>query len=271
MKTSSKRPIQMIEHSNDHVALHEAARIGSGLAFGTSALFILLVTRLLGGDSSPRTPLLWLIALILIAASANRMLGSTAVFDLHDGIVRIVRTLGRIRLFTRSFPMNDVARVFHDERAYVRIKIQNPKLELTNGRFVNLSPWCPVETDLETEIAAANRILYRWKQGVAESAGEKLPPFAEYFAGHTPKLWTPAGMAALDSTGKISALQLARRCGAGFLVLGSSYVLSNGYIPFQVRQLLFLVSSLLFTGMIAGLAALFVYQLTDRGSGDNAK
>jgi hypothetical protein len=92
---------------------------------------------------------------VLLSIGINRMLGTLTVFDLDAGAIYVSRTLERMTLFRRKFRIGSVVQVFNDRRPYVRPTIQNPKLQLSSGRQINLPQWCPSEFDFEAETYAA--------------------------------------------------------------------------------------------------------------------
>ena len=133
--------------------------------------------------------------------------------------------------------MDDVIRVFHDRREYIRIKIQNPRLELRFDKRVNLSQWCSRKLDLETEVAAANRLLYCWKKARSEARGETIEPFSRMYAESCQREWTLEGLRGLGQGEKARNLRWLRRSGTGLLISVAVAVLTGYFLPDSVRMI----------------------------------
>jgi hypothetical protein len=136
----------------------EDARTWNAVAYLLLSLALLTVLLLHQTPLSSAPRLLSVLAAILLPTGLNRLLGTGTVFDINTGTVIVSRTLGLVTVFRRRFRMDSVIRVFNDRCAYIRRKIQNPKIQLLSGKQVNLCQWCPAEFDFEVETYAANRM-----------------------------------------------------------------------------------------------------------------
>jgi hypothetical protein len=89
---------------------------------------------------SRRVSPLWLLVVSLILIALNRLLGTVSDFDVSTGTVSVARILRNTVVFRRRFQMSEIARVFHDERPYLRSQFQNVRLELLTGRWGQAEP-----------------------------------------------------------------------------------------------------------------------------------
>jgi hypothetical protein len=234
---AGRAPVRVVERTSKCLRLREDARVAAAASYLTLGLFFLALPLLVPSHMAANAARLWTIPLVALPLGLNRLLGTISTFDLHAGTVSVSRVLGRLVIFRRVFEMDDVVRVFHDRREYVRIKIQNPRLELRCGKRVNLSQWCSRKLDLETEVAAANRLLYCWKKARSEARGETIELFSRMYAQSCPRDWTLEGLRGLGRGDKARGLLWLRRSGTGLLIGVAVAVLTGYSLPGSVRMI----------------------------------
>lgn len=245
--------IQIVGHSSKLLSLHETARASTGIAYLGLALLCGLVSFRLPPDFLRLSPSLWLIALLSLLGGINRCFGTTSTFDGAEGDVSITRTFGKWAVFRRRFSIRDVNRVFHDRRPYLKIKIQNPKLQLTSGRDINLSQWCPSTLDLEEAVAAANRMIHTWKKAEALARGQTPEPFSVTYANASPTNWTLEDLEDLGDQQRRRIRLWVRRSWFAFLLATGIYFSLKPFFAypligiFAALSVIFLTSALIFS------------------------
>jgi hypothetical protein len=231
-------PVRVVERTAERIRLREDAQIARSMAYIGAALLCLALPFLVPSNMAANAARLWTISLLLLPLGLNRLLGTISTFDLHAGTVLVTRTLGRLVVFRRTFGMDDVIRVFHDRREYVRVNVQNPRLELQSGRRVNLSQWCPSKLDLESEVAGANRLLHRWKQTRSAEKSESLQSFPNMYAEACPREWTLEGLDTLTQSHRERTVLWAKRSGFGFLIGVAFTALTGWFLPASLRVII---------------------------------
>lgn len=119
--------------------LVEDANIALACAYFAGS-FVCAVMAFLSSALSRRVSPLWLLVVSLILIALNRLLGTVSDFDVSTGTVSVARILRNTVVFRRRFQMSEIARVFHDERPYLRSQFQNVRLELLTGRWGQAEP-----------------------------------------------------------------------------------------------------------------------------------
>jgi hypothetical protein len=246
----SATSIKVIARTSKRLVFYEAPRLPSSITFLVSGLLCTLMLLFLRGRIASTAGALSILVPVLLSIGINRMLGTLTVFDLDAGAIFVSRTLGGMTLFRRKFRMDSAVRVFNDRRPYVRPTIQNPKLQLSSGRQINLAQWCPSEFDFEAETDAANRMLRAWKQAQASAVGQAVKSYSELFGDAAPQAWSIEGLDAAVNQGRLRSGRLLKLSslglilGIGLLITIDRVVDGLGLIPLVVVCLICLMGTI---------------------------
>lgn len=236
MASRSNRP-RIVKRSSDRLVLREDAR-HSFVLYLVVAGCVTAAASLAGPGFPVNSAGLCILAVLLLLVGANRITGMVSTFDSVAGTVTVAHMLGKRCVMRRRFSMSEVTRVYYDARAYLRLDKQNPRLEMNSGRTVNLSRWCKTEADLEDEVAAANRLLHRWKQARAAEDGRELESFPKAYANAHPRAWTLEELGILSDRTRSRAVLLLKRSSIGLVVLMVIVAIDRTYFASEVGVLL---------------------------------